>query len=96
MSKSKAPRVKSPEEVAQETEFWRRRNSYHARIEVRQISSDRSIDIYLRHHQLGDIGSMHRQFKRGKEVSCSYVLPKVKGHRYGDTFVSITPGEVEE
>lgn len=94
MSKSKAPRVKSPEELAQETEFYRRRN--YAAVEVRIISEERSQSIFLRHHQLGDIGSCTKMFKRGKEVGCHYVLPKVKGHRYGDTFISITPGEVEE
>ena len=68
-------RTKSSEELRQETEFYRRQNL--SSVDVRQISSPGSIDVYLHHHQLGEIGSMSRFFRRGKEVSVSYILPSI-------------------
>ena len=87
MAKKTTARVKSAEEIAQETEFYRRRSL--VAVDARIMSSERSQTVSLHHHQLGEIGSVTRTFKRGKEVSAHYFLPKVEPRTYGDVTVSI-------
>jgi len=74
MSKKFSPPVENKEEA---TEFYRRRNMPN--VDARIISSDRSQDIYLNHHQLGEIGSMHKSYKRGRHVSTMYILRPMEG-----------------
>jgi len=63
------------ENIADATEFARRRSL--SRVEVRIISAEHMQDVFLRHHQHGDYGSMHKQYRRGRHVATTYHLPKV-------------------
>ncbi len=70
------PRVKSAEELAQETEFSRRENN--PRVEKQFYGPGTWI---LKHHQLGEIGSKTDITRRGKVVSVLYVLPSIESLR---------------
>lgn len=76
MARLSAARVKSAEEMAQETEFYRRAND--PRVDKRYVGAD---TIVLHHHQLGEIGSKTEIRRRGKVVSVLYVLPRMHGSR---------------
>lgn len=80
-------RVKSAEEIDQETEFYRRLSL--PAVDVRRITSTNAYDIVLHHHQLGVIGSKTEILRRGKVVQVLYVLPRVEPKQFGDTLVSI-------
>ncbi len=76
MARRSAVRVKSAEEMAQETEFYRRANN--PRVDKRYVGPD---TIVLYHHQLGEVGSKTEIRRRGKVVSVLYVLPQMHGNR---------------
>ena len=65
-------RVKSAEELAQETEFYRRSNG--ANVDKKFVGPN---DIVLHHHQLGEIGSKTNIMRRGKVAQVLYVLPSL-------------------
>ena len=62
------------DKLAEETEFYRRRNIPH--VEVRYISGNRTFDMFLK--LCGrELGSKHEVLKRGKVVSTTYHLPPI-------------------
>ncbi len=65
-------RVVSPEERAQETEFYNRAND--PRVDKRYVGPDM---IVLYHHQLGEIGSKTTIMRRGKVSQVLYHLPRI-------------------
>jgi hypothetical protein len=76
MAKPKV-RIKSPEELAQETEFYRRMYMSPSIDARRIVDPGGGMNIYLRHHQLGELGSKHEQTRRGKVVQVMYLLPEL-------------------
>lgn len=69
-------RIKSPEETAQETEFYRRRNLPHC--DARMIvTNDRMFDVFLTVCGI-DIGHKTEISKRGKVVQVHYLLPSLE------------------
>lgn len=87
MAKKTTARVKSAEEIAQETEFYRRRSL--PAVDVRYVGAGKHFEVVLYHHQLGEIGRKTEIARRGVVVSVSYFLPKVEPRTYGDVTVSI-------
>ena len=67
----------SPEELANETEFYRR--SQGPSVRTQRIGDGvRSFEVILKHDQLGEIGSKTEVLRRGKVVSVHYVLPSLE------------------
>jgi hypothetical protein len=74
-------RVKSAEELTEETEFYRRRSLPRVRTEHIGGGGRAPLTVVLKHDQLGEIGSKTEVLKRGKVTSVLYVLPPLeKGH----------------
>ena len=70
-------RVKSEEERAQESEFYRRQ--VMREVDKRYIPEHGGgSSTFLMHHQLGEIGSRTEIAKRGKVISVHYVLPEIE------------------
>jgi len=67
-------RIKSPEELAQETEYYRRRNL--PGVTVRRMYAGRTADQFLSHTGR-ELGSKHEVTTRGKVTSVHYVLPQL-------------------
>jgi hypothetical protein len=72
--KRKPDRVKSAGELAQETEFWRRRNLVG--VEIRRMFGTRYTTIEV-HLLSRTIATCTELITRGKTVQVSYLLPPI-------------------
>lgn len=69
-------RTKSPQELDDEREFYRRQNM-SPYIQVRRIPGHNSYDVYLT-FQGTDVGSKSERLRNGKVVSVHYFLPPIR------------------
>lgn len=67
-------RIKSTEEMAQENEYYRRRN--FPGVDVRRMYDGRTADQFLSHTGR-EIGSKHELTTQWKVTSCHYLLPQL-------------------